>query len=80
MAYKELKELYYGTRQAYQEAYTQRFSSDNAIHPDFDIEGYPAFFLQCDDVIQLSYQILKLDKEIYKLRTSLPQASQNAAS
>ena len=73
MAYKELKELYYGAEKAYHEAYTQRFSSDNAIHPDFELEGYPAFFLQCDDVIRLCYQILNLDKEIYKLRMSLPE-------
>ena len=64
MAYKELKKLYYGDKDTYRETYMQRFSAENAVHLDFDVAGYQAFFVQCEDVINLTYQILKLDKDI----------------
>lgn len=72
MAYRELKKLYYGDRETYRQAYEQRFSSDNTVRLDFDVAGHQAFFVQCDDVIRLTYQISKLDKDIYKLRKQLP--------
>ena len=75
MAYKELKKLYYGDQEIYRETYMQRFSSDNTVRLGFDIAGYQAFFVQCDDVINLTYQILKLDKDIYKLRVKLPEVA-----
>ncbi len=75
MTYKELKKLYYGDQETYRTAYLQRFSSDNTVHLDFDVAGYQAFFVQCDDAIALTYRILKLDKEIFKLRTSLPKVA-----
>lgn len=75
MSYKELKKLYYGDPETYRASYTQRFSADNTVHLEFDVAGYPSFFVQCDDVINLTYQILRLDKEIYKLRTQLPQVA-----
>ena len=75
MAYKELKKLYYGDKDTYRETYMQRFSSDNAVHLDFDVAGYQAFFVQCEDVINLTYQILKLDKDIFRLRKMLPQVA-----
>ena len=75
MAYQELKKLYYGDQETYRETYMQRFSSENTKRLDFDVEKYQAFFVQCDDVIQLTYQILKLDKEICKLRGELPKVA-----
>ena len=75
VAYKELKKLYYGDQEIYRETYMQRFSSDNTVRLGFDIAGYQAFFVQCDDVINLTYQILKLDKDIYKLRVKLPEVA-----
>ena len=75
MAYKELKKLYYGDQETYQTTYMQRYSSENSVHLDFEVAGYQAFFVQCEDVINLTIQILKLDKEIYKLRTRLPQVA-----
>ena len=75
MAYKELKKLYYGDKDTYRETYMRRFASDNAIRLDFDVAGYQAFFVQCEDVIKLSYQILKLDKDILNLRKMLPQVA-----
>ena len=75
MAYKELKKLYYGDKDTYRETYMRRFASDNTICLDFDVAGYQAFFVQCEDVIKLSYQILKLDKDILSLRKMLPQVA-----
>lgn len=72
MPYKILKKLFYTDQDLYRATYQQRFSSDNTIRIDFDISKHQAFFVQCDDVIQLTYHILQLDKEIYKLRTKLP--------
>ena len=53
----------------------QRFSAETAVHLDFDVAGYQAFFVQCEDVINLTYQILKLDKDIFRLRKMLPQVA-----
>lgn len=75
MAYKELKKLYYGDQETYRTTYMQRYSSENSVHLDFDVAGYQAFFVQCEEVINLTIQILKLDKEIYKLRTRLPKVA-----
>lgn len=72
MAYKELRKLYYGDEDAYKNEYATRFHSEAAIHLDFDIVGKQAFFLQTPDVIQAMYQILKLDKEVYRLSSKLP--------
>lgn len=73
VSYKELKKLYYGDKETYRETYMQRYAGDNSVRLDFDVAGYQAFFVQCDDVIHLTYQILKLDKDIYKIRTGLPK-------
>lgn len=75
MAYKELKKLYYGDKDTYRETYMQRFSSESAVRLDFDVAGYQAFFVQCEDVINLTYQILKLDKDIFRLRKMLPKVA-----
>lgn len=75
MAYKELIKLYYGDQETYRTTYMQRYSSENSVHLDFDVAGYQAFFVQCEEVINLTIQILKLDKEIYKLRTRLPKVA-----
>jgi len=75
MAYKELKKLYYGDKDIYRETYMQRFSAENAVRLDFDVAGYQAFFVQCEDVINLTYQILKLDKDIFRLRKMLPEVA-----
>ena len=75
MAYKELKKIYYEDQESYRAIYMQRYSSENSVHLDFDVVGYQAFFVQCEEVINLTIQILKLDKEIYKLRTRLPKVA-----
>lgn len=75
MAYKELKKIYYGDQEIYRATYMQRYSAENSVHLDFEVAGYQAFFVQCEEVINLTIQILKLDKEIYKLRTRLPQVA-----
>lgn len=75
MPYKELTKLYYGDEAEYKKTYMQRLSSENAIHLDFNVAGYQTFFLQCEDVINLSLDIYKLDKEIFALQTILPKVA-----
>ena len=73
MPYKEFRKLYYGDQEMYKSTYDRRFSSENTVRLDFDVAGYPAFFVQCPDVVTLSYEILRLDKDIALLRTQLPE-------
>lgn len=75
MAYTELKKLYCGDPETYRTTYMRRYSSENSVHLDFEVAGYQAFFVQCEDVINLSIQILKLDKEISKLQAGLPRVA-----
>ena len=75
MAYPTLKKLSYINKEIYRETYQRRLSSENAIHLDFDVAGHQAFFVQCEDVIRLCYQILKLDKEISLLQAELPNVA-----
>ena len=72
MPYTDLKKLYYADKEAYEQTYQQRFHADGAIHLDFEVSGYPAFFLQTADVVFLLNQILKLDKKIALLCNHLP--------
>ena len=73
MPYKDLKTLSYGDREAYQAVYRQRYSSESTVLPDFDVADNPAFFVLCEDVVNLTYRILKLDKELFQLRIRLPE-------
>ncbi len=73
MAYKDLRKIYYEDRETHEYTFRERFSSDTAIHLDFDVAGKLCFFVQCDDVIKLTYQVLTLDKEIKAISSQLPQ-------
>ena len=73
MTYKDLRKLYYEDRESYENIFVERFNSDSAVRLDFDIAGQPSFFVQCDDVIRLTYHILTLDKEIKDICSQLPQ-------
>lgn len=73
MAYRPLRKLWYEEpEEAYEKHYLERFQSPEAIHLDFPVSGYSAFFLLSIDVTQLTNQILRLDKQLGQLISQLP--------
>lgn len=72
MAYQELKKIYYKDQSSYVPTYQERFQSEDAVHLDFDIAGYPAFFLETKEVLRLAVDILKKDKVVAQLSEELP--------
>ena len=71
MAYEPLAKLYY-TNEEYEKIYKKRYNSENAIHIDFEVSGFPAFFVLDKSLYSKSIDIYKTDKRIKKLRDSLP--------
>ena len=80
MAYKELRELYYGHEEDYAQEYLNRFQSEDAVKIDFYIGSNQAFFLQNAEVMSLAYKIAKLDKDINILCRNLPIVALNQYS
>lgn len=72
MAYEPLAKLYY-TNEEYEKIYEKRYNSENAIHIDFEVSGFPAFFVLDNSLYSKSIDIYKTDKRIKKLRDSLPE-------
>lgn len=72
MAYEPLAKLYY-TDKEYEKIYAQRYNSENAIHIDFEVSGFPAFFVLDNSLFSKSVDIYKTDKRIKVLRDSLPK-------
>lgn len=72
MAYGELKSLYYKDNDIYAQEYLNRFHSEEAIKIDFHIGNNQAFFLQNAEVWQLAFKIIKLNRSIEALCSSLP--------
>lgn len=80
MAYRELRKLYYGDEAAYAAEYNARFASEEAVKLAFTVAGRQAFFLQNADVLRLSFEIAKLDKEVLRLSAELPGAAKEQYS
>ena len=72
MAYEPLSKLYY-TSKEYEEVYEKRYNSENAIHIDFAVNGFPAFVVLDNSLFGKAVDIYKTDKRIKKLRDSLPK-------
>ena len=72
MGYIELRKLYYRDENLYRAEYEERFAAPDAVKLDFMIKSNQAFFIQTAEMSQLIYQILRIDKEIYKLSRELP--------
>ena len=72
MPYKTLEKISYASKEEYLKTYEDRYKSKAAIHLDFDIADQKCFFVQCEDVISLMYEILKLDKKVSLLCARLP--------
>lgn len=72
MAYVLLGKLYYGDQAVYAKEYQTRFSSEEAVKPDFSVAGHPAFFLLNGEVMGKVYAITKLNQAVAKLSGMLP--------
>lgn len=72
MAYLTLRKLYYGDEAEYKQAYEERLNSPLTTKIDFMIGKRQAFFFRSREVMNATYSILRLDKEILSLRHSLP--------
>lgn len=64
--------LYYSDSQKYEETYNRRFNSDIAVHLDFSVNGFPAFFIPEPRLYHKIVNIYKTDKRIKELRSILP--------
>lgn len=71
MTYEPLSKLYY-TNKEYETIYKKRYTSESAVHIDFEISGFPAFFVLDNFLCSKAIDIYKTDKRIKKLRDSLP--------
>lgn len=72
MAYQLLGKLYYGDQSVYVQTYKSRFDSEDTVKLDFIVAQMPAFFIQNTEVMKLAYDIVKLDKSVAQLSTTLP--------
>ena len=72
MSYHPLEKLSYSNHDQYEKVYEDRFSSESAIHLNFNISDYPAFFLMTPEVVSLVAAIYKADKSVSTLKKTLP--------
>ena len=72
MSYQELKKLYYKGEAEYAAEYERRFHSEDTVHLDFEIKDKPAFFVETTEVLRLALKIEQMDREVSKLRQTLP--------
>ena len=75
MSYHPLEKLSYSNHDQYEKVYEDRFSSESAIHLNFNISDYPAFFLMTPEVVSLVAAIYKADKSVSTLKKTLPSVA-----
>ncbi len=73
MSYDDLKKLSYGSRKNYMTEYNNRFNSPDAVHLNFHIGKNQAFFIPCNEVMELVFDILKTDKQVLIISKWLPE-------
>lgn len=75
MDYIVLSKLFYQNKDAYEQAYQQRFHSEYAVHLDFEVNGNPAFFVQTPEAYQMLTNILRMNTAVSNLCQALPGAA-----
>ncbi len=75
MDYTTLKRVYYANRDQYESEYNARYNNIAAVHIDFDIKGYPAFFLPTPEIMAYDYSIGRMDRTVTRIRAGLPSAA-----
>ncbi len=78
--YQSLETLFHIDERIYEKEYKMRINSSYTKKLDFNIEGNQAFFVECDEVTSLTYEILKNDKELTKLSNLYPSSALKAYS
>lgn len=73
MKYKSLDKIFYTDKSDYEKIYQERFESEYAVHLDFSINGYPAFFILDPSLYSKTVDIYRTDKRIKELRYKLPK-------
>lgn len=73
MEYKSLSKLFYSDKDNYEKEYQNRYNSEYAVHIDFSINDYPAFFILEPSLYHKTIDIYKTDKRIKELRHILPE-------
>lgn len=77
MNYKLLSKLYYQNKSAYNDLLKKRNESENTHRLNVKIFDSTAFYCLCDDIYNLSLQIMELDQKVRVLKTSLPDVALN---
>lgn len=80
MTYRELKKYYYGDDSQYKQEYLSRLEDEHTIKLDFYIHGKQAFFQQNFEILSLTIDILKLDREVHELSSELPEIAKRQYS
>ena len=73
--YIVLSKLFYQNKDAYEQAYQQRFHSEYAVHLDFEVHRNPAFFVQTPEAYQMLTNILRMNTAVSNLCQALPGAA-----
>ena len=73
--YIVLSKLFYQNKDAYEQAYQQRFHSEYAVHLDFEVNRNPAFFVQTPEAYQMLTNILRMNTAVSNLCQALPGAA-----
>lgn len=73
--YIVLSKLFYQNKDAYEQAYQQRFHSEYTVHLDFEVNGNQAFFVQTPEAYQMLTNILRMNTAVSNLCQALPGAA-----
>ncbi len=73
--YKTLRALFHASESNADHIYQERFNGKDAHRFEFDVSGYPAFFLMDSAVYELIIQSLELDRSIRNLAAQLPYSA-----
>lgn len=67
MIYKNMGKIFYTEPTKYQEIYQQRLTDEMCYLYDFEVNGFPAFVMRCEEIWQLIPEILRLDTSLRHL-------------
>ena len=81
MAYQLLEKIYYQDKtlkkEKYNQTYQEYYNNLSAIHFDFKIGNYPAFYINIPEITQLIIDISVKQREIFEIMQKLPQQAIN---
>lgn len=75
---ESLNNFYFKDKEKYDYIYTNRFSSENSYHFNFNINGNPAFFFYHKDILKMISDIQFLDKKVESLMNDMPKVAKDS--